>query len=498
MKKLLLFSLALFSFQLITAQPFTRDTTFSVNYPFHRETNSILGMLEEPDGSFLLYGRINDIGHMLPQRHAVKFFANGELDQSFVVEPVLFEPVKSAYKMTSSSPYHYLFTESPGGIRKTDASGNEVNLSYYYNQGDTANPAGANIILLNPAIAPGAAGELWAGCQGSGQPCIWPSMNNVQRRYYLFRLNPQNWYDTTFTRDVDNGINAIVPYNDSLWLITGKFSTYDGMSAERIIRIDRNGNVDPSFQGIFMPWNWDGSIVPLHIQADGKIIVSGSFRLIGHGAQVFRLIRLMPNGQLDPSFNNTGFSDPLGDITTVCPTSDGGFLFGGRFDEYQSYARGNIVKTDQNGFIEPTYFNHTGFDDAPAPSLGILPSVYAIVRGTNDMYYAMGWFNSYDQKSVQPVVRFYGPTSSISESKESLQKLQIYPNPAQTEIKLIVNGSPISEKFSWAIRNLAGQTIHSDYATDHRITLPPLADGCYIISVNFESFSYTGKLIIRH
>ncbi|HEY0969004.1 MAG TPA: delta-60 repeat domain-containing protein [Opitutaceae bacterium] len=127
--------------------------------------------------------------------------------------------------------------------------------------------------------------------------------------------------------------------------------------------------------------NANGNVYAVVVQADGRVLLGGSFTTLqpnGQGAPVerHRIGRVNPDGSLDPTFG------PLlnGDVTAIAVQADGRILVGGKFTEARSgaggtvYARNGLVRLAADGTVDPA------FNPAPGgvSSISLAP-VYAIV-----------------------------------------------------------------------------------------------------------------------
>ncbi len=86
--------------------------------------------------------------------------------------------------------------------------------------------------------------------------------------------------------------------NDQKYLVAGNFTFYGSKLVNSFVRLHPDGQLDSSFQ-------YDPRIISrpadFKIQDDGKIIISGYF-LNRSREYLGNLLRLLPNGQLDPTF----------------------------------------------------------------------------------------------------------------------------------------------------------------------------------------------------
>ena len=177
----------------------------------------------------------------------------------------------------------------------------------------------------------------------------------------IIRLNTDGSIDQTF--DVGSGtngkINSVVIQPDGKIIIVGEFSSYDGYFKNNMARIHPDGQIDNSFNIGSGPSGGILFLSEIVLQLDGKMIVSGGFTIF-NGVSKNRLVRLNSDGSLDNSFNvGLGTSSSASTIT-IQP--DGKILIGGNFDSFNSYTASKICRLNSDGSYDPTFNIGTGFD----------------------------------------------------------------------------------------------------------------------------------------
>jgi uncharacterized delta-60 repeat protein len=95
----------------------------------------------------------------------------------------------------------------------------------------------------------------------------------------------------------------------------------------------------------------NGPPTTVALQADGKILIAGSFLQVGTTART-RMARLNTNGSLD-----TSFADPLvnGEIKAVAVQPDGKILIGGDFDAVSTNTRHYLARLNADGSTDTTF-----------------------------------------------------------------------------------------------------------------------------------------------
>ncbi len=99
---------------------------------------------------------------------------------------------------------------------------------------------------------------------------------NGAGRNYIARLNTNGSNDNTFNigTGFNNTTSDIIIQPDNKIIVAGSFTSFNGTTSNRIIRLDANGSLDATFNiGI----GFDNTALAVALQPDGKIIVVGNF-----------------------------------------------------------------------------------------------------------------------------------------------------------------------------------------------------------------------------
>ena len=213
----------------------------------------------------------------------------------------------------------------------------------------------------------------------------------------IIRLNSDGSIDLTFDNSI--GFNSFVfnmaLQSDGKIVVVGQFTSYKGVTANRIIRLNSDGSIDLTFDNS-IGFNTSASIVQL--QSDGKIIVGGAFSTY-KGVSANRIIRLNTNGTIDASFvYGTGFNSLFGVIAIAIQT-DGKILVGGDFTLYQGLTNNKIIRLNSNGSKDVTFDNSIGFD------IGFGLSVNFITLQPDGKIICFGNFTTYKGVSANRIIR---------------------------------------------------------------------------------------------
>ena len=144
-------------------------------------------------------------------------------------------------------------------------------------------------------------------------------------RNSLARVNPNGSADTTFNpppliykpgNGISSSVEAIALQADGKIIVAGNFRITDLNLRAPIVRLNTDGSLDSSFNFAAQGGSaLNGVIKDVEIRADGKIFIAGSFVYTSPGGGVrTNLARLNADGSTDETFNPPGVSLPIDDI----------------------------------------------------------------------------------------------------------------------------------------------------------------------------------------
>jgi uncharacterized delta-60 repeat protein len=207
----------------------------------------------------------------------------------------------------------------------------------------------------------------------------------------IIRLNPDGSKDTGFDNSTgfDGGVNTIAIDSNGKIYIGGSFSTYKGVAANRIIRLNPDGSKDTGFDN---STGFNNTVNTITTDSNGKIYVGGVFSSY-KGVEANEIIRLNPDGSKDTEFDNsTGFNDDVVDIEI---DSNGKIYVGGGFTTYKGVTENRIIRLNPDGSKDTGFDNSTGFN-------GI---VNDIAIDSNGKIYVGGFFTTYKGASANRIIR---------------------------------------------------------------------------------------------
>jgi len=172
----------------------------------------------------------------------------------------------------------------------------------------------------------------------------------------------------TFNPGANNDVYCLAVQADGKILVGGTFTTLGGQTRNRIGRLNSNGTLDTTFNPAA-----SGSVWCLAVQADGKIVVGGMFTTLG-GQPRSSLGRLNSDGTLDTTFNPA----PYGWVYSLAVQADGKILVGGYFNTLGGQTRLCIGRLNSNGTLDATF--NPGADYG-VWSLAVQPDGKIVVSG---------------------------------------------------------------------------------------------------------------------
>jgi uncharacterized delta-60 repeat protein len=299
----------------------------------------------------------------------------------------------------------------------------------------------------------------------------------------LVRLNPDGSLDNTF--NIGTGFNGgaltISIQADGKIIVGGEFTTYNGNVANRLVRLNNDGTVDNSFNiGI----GFNNFVYSINIQTDGKIIVGGAFALF-NGSLHRGLIRLNIDGSLDNSFNPSSFN---GNVYTTAIQSDGKIIAGGNFISFNGTNVGAIARINTDGSLDASFNTGTGYNS----------EIWTTSIQSDGKIIVGGYFTSFNGTAINRISRLntdgsLDATFNIGTGFGG----EVFTSKVQTDGKIIVGG--FFNSFNGSARNRLARlntdgsldatfNIGSGFGNDV-LTTAIQSDGKIIVGGNFSNVS---------
>ncbi|MFL0683614.1 MAG: delta-60 repeat domain-containing protein [Algoriphagus aquaeductus] len=145
-------------------------------------------------------------------------------------------------------------------------------------------------------------------------------------------------------------VHASVRQPDGKIISVGNFTAYNGSARNRIIRINPDGTLDPTFN---IGTGADGRIWTVALQADGKILIGGDFTLF-NGVPRSGIARLNSDGSVDSNFTiGSGFD---GRVYSIFIQHNEKILVGGEFGGFNGVSRRYSARLETTGILDLSYF----------------------------------------------------------------------------------------------------------------------------------------------
>lgn len=180
----------------------------------------------------------------------------------------------------------------------------------------------------------------------------------------IVRLNTNGTLDSAFTTNTGAGLNAsadnIEIQPDGKIILVGSFTTMNGATANRVVRLNSDGTRDTAFS-TNNGTGADANVLDAKVQSDGKIVFVGTYGS-WNGTQVKGIFRLNADGTRDTTFT-TNIGGGIGINNTarrLAIQSDGKIIFGGNFLNWNSVAVGGIVRLNSDGTRDATFTTNVG------------------------------------------------------------------------------------------------------------------------------------------
>jgi uncharacterized delta-60 repeat protein len=372
----------------------TTNGTVDTNFQFGAD-GIIHSVKLQTDGKILLAGY--SIGSDTNRNGIARLNADGTRDASFqpgtdATSSLIACAVQSDGKLACIGSYVYVGGTNRNGIVRLNPNGS-VDLNFHPSTG-APNNASAAIAL-----------------QGDGRILIgggFTLVNNTNRER-LARLNNDGTLDPGFNpgSSINAGVNSLAIQADGKVIIGGDFTIVGGAARNRVARLNANGTLDTSFDpdaGPAGPYNGFLRVAVVAVQPDGKVLVGGDFSSF-NGISRNRLARLNTNGTVDTTFvpwSGAPLVNYAFQPTTFAVQPDGKILVGGNAALASSSDGTGLARLNANGSFDASFHADTigtsGGDYAAINSLALQPDGKILAGGylvrSDVPYYVVTRLNS--------------------------------------------------------------------------------------------------------
>ncbi|MBD0257951.1 MAG: hypothetical protein ICV83_19735, partial [Cytophagales bacterium] len=303
----------------------------------------VTGIVPQPDGKALILGSFSDDATQVP-RTMIRLNADGTLDAGFGLSPHLsvrtaaLQPDGKILAARNLGPGSL----GPEGIVRLNPDGTQ-DLSFQVPASGVSTNATTLALLPN--------GQVLASV-------MYQDPRYPADRHQVVRFNADGSLDGAFAaaEGADRYISTLALQQDGSILAGGMFMLYEGQVRAGLVRLGSTGAYDPDFKA---KMEYSGHIGAIARQSDGKILVGGTFNIIGERAQN-RLARMLPDGTLDAAFNTgsgagQAISTQDADIRAVAVQADGKILAGGNFTRFNGQTTTGLVRLNADGSISDVF-----------------------------------------------------------------------------------------------------------------------------------------------
>ena len=299
----------------------------------------------------------------------------------------------------------------------------------------------------------------------------------------LVGLLPDGTVDPSFQADPDPDqyVECLALQADGKVLVGGSFTTFEGLSARGLVRLNSDGSMDTGFNAGFTGYQGVSSVA---VQPDGRILVSRS-----HGN--LPMVRLMPDGTPDPSFTAPAFT---AQAILVMPDGRilvGGFNVGGAYDKA-------IQRLMADGTPDPSFAPPT---PAFGASLLAAPIVYTLHLEANGHILAGGSFIRFNNVPRQGLVRltpsgtldlgFVPSTTSWVVSAMQVQADGRILVVSGTTLQRLLATGIVDPSFAPSVFSVQGNYVDPSSGLVRSLLLRP--DGRVVVGGTFTAVNGTGR-----
>jgi uncharacterized delta-60 repeat protein len=189
-----------------------------------------------------------------------------------------------------------------------------------------------------------------------------------------------------FNPGTNGTVFALTTQADGKILVGGSFTTLGGgftgsSPVSNLGRLNPDGSVDTSFLA-----STNGTVTAIAVQADGKIVVGGTFNSVGSETTRNNLARFNSDGSLDGAFNpgtTSGFAAGFFQtVTALALQADGKILVAGSFTGIGggtgTTPASGFARLNTDGSVDTTYFRGSNLVGNNAAGTAVYVSAIAV------------------------------------------------------------------------------------------------------------------------
>jgi uncharacterized delta-60 repeat protein len=309
--------------------------------------------------------------------------------------------------------------------------------------------------------------------------------------HQLIWLQNNGYLDTTRIHRKCNGILwTLKEQPDGKFLVGSWCTEFEGRPVGPVFRMHADGALDTTFTAPMLH-EQATYLYAMHTYADGRILLGGVFTALPGYTDTIVVVRLLPDGSLDPSFTpvpaQAQYEPPHRppSVRGLLPLDDDRLIVTGTFDHLHGEARGGIAMLNADGSLSDEHFVGAACGPYNSPN-GTARRIGGIMPSADGNYYIWGTYHGYtDGNTNDPAQRFvsrlYGLNVGIAEQERINFKL--YPNPASTQVtvaleQLLAHGELL-------LRDALGREVHRERIAGHyhTVEVQGLPAGLYLLEL---------------
>lgn len=302
----------------------------------------------------------------------------------------------------------------------------------------------------------------------------------------IARLNTNGAVDASFDPGVgvDGTVYCIAVQPDGKILLAGSIYMVDSVLRRMVARLDPNGSLDTSFEVAGGP-SW-GTIRSMVCLPDSRILIAGEFTLQGSNMTYNNIARLMPDGSLDETFFAGEGSD--GTVHEILVQPDGRIVVVGLFSNFHGQTAGGISRLLPDGDLDPSFSAGTGALPWGNDDRGSISEI--ALQGNNLI--VTGGFIEFDGYPRHRIARLFNEfTTTVSSTAD--HQFFAYPNPTEGNITMNITGPA-----SIVVHDLEGRMVLTKRINGVQrpvIDLSGQDGGIYMVKVNDGTQQHTMRVV---
>src|ERR1051325_2932600 len=239
-------------------------------------------------------------------------------------------------------------------------------------------------------------------------------------RNRIARLNPDGTLDTAFNPNADSSVRAIAVQANGDILVGGSFTSIGGQTRNRIARLNATTGLADSFDPNAMGAN--AEVYSIAVEPDGKILGGGTFTSIGGQPRNY-IARLDGNSGLADSFDPNASAA----VRTIALQANGKILLGGDFISIGGQKRNHVARLDGS----------TGLADSFDPNAS--GAVCTLALQADGSVLLGGNFTNVGGQARNRIARV-APTTGVPDSFDPAANNDVTTIAVQADGKIVVGG----------------------------------------------------------